>query len=61
MVKGKKEWQKPGFKLFLITVPLLVMVFLFSYLPLAGWIYAFYDYRAGMKLNDCGFVGFRPS
>lgn len=59
MVKGKKEWQKPGFKLFLMTAPLLVMVFLFSYMPLAGWIYAFYDYRAGMKLANCDFVGLK--
>lgn len=43
----------------MITLPLLVLVFLFSYLPLAGWIYAFYDYRAGLKLANCDFVGLK--
>jgi putative aldouronate transport system permease protein len=42
-----------------MIVPLLTLVFLFSYLPLYGWLYAFFDYRAGKKLFDCEFVGFK--
>ena len=52
-------WKKPGFRLFLMTTPLLALVFIFSYLPLSGWRYAFYDYRAGMKLSNCAYVGLK--
>lgn len=55
----KRLWEQPGFRLFLLTTPLLAMVFMFSYLPLTGWSYAFFDYRAGMKLHDTPFVGFK--
>lgn len=51
--------KKDSKKLVLIILPLLVLTFLFSYLPLTGWIYAFYDYRAPLRLNQCEFVGFK--
>lgn len=51
--------RKRGFKLFLLILPFLVLSFLFSYFPLHGWIYAFYDYRAPLKLSQCDFVGFK--
>lgn len=50
--------KKPGFRLFLMSLPFLIAVFVFSYLPLYGWSYAFFDYHAGMNLLDCTFVGF---
>lgn len=49
----------PGFRLFLMTLPFLGLVFAFSYLPLWGWRYAFYDYRPPKALSDCTFVGFK--
>lgn len=49
----------PGVKLFLATVPFLALYFLFCYLPLTGWQYAFYDYRPGYKIQDCEFVGLK--
>lgn len=48
-----------GYKLFLLVLPFLVLIFLFAYYPLYGWIYAFYDYRAPLKLEQCQFVGFK--
>lgn len=51
--------KKSGFRLFLMSLPFLTAVFVFSYLPLYGWSYAFFDYHAGMKLKDCAFVGFK--
>jgi putative aldouronate transport system permease protein len=48
-----------GFRLFLISSPFLIAVFLFSYFPLYGWIYGFFDYRAGLKLFNTPFVGFK--
>jgi putative aldouronate transport system permease protein len=54
-----KGLASPGFRLFLMVSPLLLIVFLFSYLPLYGWIFAFFDYRAGLKLTEVPFVGFK--
>jgi putative aldouronate transport system permease protein len=48
-----------GFRLFLISSPFLIAVFLFSYFPLYGWIYGFFDYRAGLKVFNTPFVGFK--
>ncbi|MFB9277136.1 ABC transporter permease [Cohnella cellulosilytica] len=65
---AEEEWEElregsglkaAGVRLFGLSLPLLLVVFLFSYLPLYGWIYAFYDYHAGMKLTDTEFVGLR--
>lgn len=56
MSKAKK---RESFKLFLMIVPFLILVFLFSYFPLHGWVYALYDYRAPLKLSQCEFVGLK--
>lgn len=42
-----------------MSLPFLVAVFVFNYLPLYGWSYAFFDYHAGMQLKDCTFVGLK--
>ena len=49
--------RQPGFRLFLMIVPLLALVFLFSYVPLYGWTYAFFNYKPGKPLFKCEFVG----
>ncbi len=51
--------SKRGKQLFLLTLPFLVLVFAFSYFPLHGWIYAFYDYKAPLKLFQTEFVGLK--
>ena len=57
-IEGK--WRlTEDFKLFLLMIPVLALVFVFSYLPLAGWRYAFYYYRPGFPLNRCEFVGLK--
>ncbi|HET6485567.1 MAG TPA: sugar ABC transporter permease, partial [Spirochaetia bacterium] len=48
-----------GTRLFLMALPFLAVVFLFSYLPLYGWVYAFFDYRAGLRLRDVRFTGLK--
>jgi len=45
------------YRLFLYALPFLVLVFMFSYLPLYGWLYSFYNYRPGYELSDTPFVG----
>ncbi len=49
--------KKHGFRLFLLVAPLLIMVVLFSYLPLFGWSYAFFDYQPPIPLSQSEFVG----
>ena len=58
-VLAKKKKDAEGKKLFLLILPFLVLCFLFSYFPLHGWVYAFYDYRAPLKLSQCDFVGWK--
>ncbi|MBD2866990.1 sugar ABC transporter permease [Paenibacillus sp. IB182493] len=41
-----------------MALPFLALAFVFSYLPLYGWIYAFYDYRPGIPLSKSEFMGF---
>ena len=47
------------YKLFLMMLPFLIAVFLFAYLPLYGWSYAFYNYKFGIPLSDQEFVGLK--
>lgn len=49
--------RKPSFGLFLTIVPFLVLIFLFSYLPLYGWVYSLFDYRPAKGLFGSDFVG----
>jgi len=50
---------KGGIILFFMSIPVLIATFLFSYLPLLGWQYAFYDFRPGFLLSDTNFVGLK--
>jgi putative aldouronate transport system permease protein len=59
MVIEDKMMMKEKYSLFLMLLPVLVLIFLFSYLPLWGWRYAFYDYTAGGSLNSETFTGFK--
>lgn len=58
-IKSIAVTKTPGFRLFLMSLPFLAAVFIFNYLPLYGWSYAFFDYHVGMKLKDSAFVGFK--
>ncbi|MCR5031701.1 MAG: ABC transporter permease subunit [Lachnospiraceae bacterium] len=55
---GKRP-SKEGYLMFLTVLPFLILSFIFSYFPLSGWIFAFFDYRAPLKLSQCEFVGFK--
>ncbi|MHA7965574.1 ABC transporter permease [Paenibacillus sp. CAU 1782] len=50
--------NKDKYYLFLMALPFLGLAFLFSYLPLYGWLYAFFDYRPGIPLSKSEFLGF---
>lgn len=57
--KTEKLEMEPKFQLFLMAFPFISMAILFGYLPLLGWRYAFFDYKAGDVLNLENFVGFK--
>lgn len=50
---------KRKIKLFLLVLPFLCLVFLFHYVPLAGWAYAFFDYVPGVPLEELSFAGLK--
>lgn len=54
MVVSKK---KKKYQLLFMALPFMLMVFLFSYVPIFGWIYSVYDYIPGVALPDCDFMG----
>lgn len=55
--KLKKKSNVQGKLMFLYILPFLILSFAFSYFPLHGWLYAFYDYRPPLNLSQCDFVG----
>lgn len=63
LLSGSKKEEKfemeTKFKLFLMFMPFIALVAVFSYLPLWGWRYAFFDYKAGDTLSMEKFVGFK--
>ena len=40
-----------------MTIPSIMFILVFSYFPISGWIYSFFDYRIGYKLSRCEFLG----
>lgn len=55
--KKKNDWRSICY--FLWILPFVILVFLFSYFPLHGWIYSFFDYKPPRSLSQCEFVGLR--
>ena len=53
----KKALTGGQITLLLMTIPSILFILVFSYFPISGWIYAFFDYRIGYKLSRCQFVG----
>ena len=46
------------YKLFLLLLPFIILTTVFAYLPLAGWRFAFFNYRPGIPLKMRDFAGF---
>ncbi len=57
--KPKKKKLDQGKRMFLYMLPFLLLCFAFSYFPLHGWVYSFYDYKPPLKLSQCNFMGLR--
>lgn len=52
---NKKRVSK---KKFLCILPFMILLGIFAYYPLYGWIYAFFDYEPPIPLSQSPFVGF---
>ena len=59
LTEEDKYGMEPKYKLFLMVLPFVILCFVFSYLPLWGWRYAFFDYKAGGTLGKDNFVAFK--
>ena len=57
--KDEKPHIDAPLQLFLMLLPFLILVFIFSYLPLWGWRYAFFDYCVGDVLSMENWVGLK--
>ncbi len=55
----KKKATVRSLKPFFFVLPGILFVILFRYVPLWGWVYAFFQYKPGRALADCQFVGFK--
>lgn len=56
-LKGQKG--RTGRKLLLISIPFLLFVTAFSYVPLLGWSISFFRYYPGIPLNKLEFMGLK--
>ena len=55
----KTAKQKNSLKDFLLVLPFLLLIAVFAYYPLYGWVYAFFDYKPPFPLSWDKFVGFK--
>ena len=51
MIKQRKGYIKEGTLYFIIAIPFLVYIFMFSYVTLFGWSYAFVNFRPALGAN----------
>ena len=57
---GERKLKNKGkYSLFLMALPFLLLVFVFSYLPLYGWAYSLFDWRPPFKLSQVPYVGLK--
>ncbi|MBO4920708.1 MAG: sugar ABC transporter permease [Lachnospiraceae bacterium] len=59
LTASAKRKKRKGKIEFLYILPFVLLVAVFSYYPLYGWIYAFYDYRPPYALSQVPFVGLK--
>lgn len=59
LTKRSRKVNKQFLTLLCMAIPCLAFVIVFSYVPLFGWVYAFFDYKPGLSLAQCNFVGLK--
>ncbi|EOL41713.1 hypothetical protein RV11_GL002765 [Enterococcus phoeniculicola] len=60
-IRKKKFWRKVNDQkiLILMVTPLVIWLLVFCYVPLAGWIMAFQDYKPALGVFGSEFVGLK--
>jgi putative aldouronate transport system permease protein len=51
--------KRRGYREFLYIVPFIILIAVFAYYPLYGWVYAFFDYRPPKPMTMDNFVGLK--
>ncbi len=54
-----KMEMEEKYRLFLMMLPVIVLSFVFAYLPIWGWRFAFFDYTPGGSIGPDNYVGFK--
>lgn len=57
VLQNKKKLR--AYREFLYIFPFIVLITIFAYYPLYGWVYAFFDYRPPMPMTMDNFVGLK--
>ena len=55
----KKKLDRERLSFTLMALPFVVFTFIFSYVPLFGWIFAFTNYKPGRSLGNLKFEGLK--
>ncbi len=55
---AKMEMEEK-YRLFLMMLPVILLSFIFAYLPIWGWRYAFFDYKPGGTIGPENYVGLK--
>lgn len=59
VVTKSNSRKAKSIKEFLYILPCIIIVLIFAYYPLYGWVYAFFDYQPPIPLSESPFVGFK--
>lgn len=54
-----QSMKSNSFRKFLYISPFMILLAVFAYYPLYGWVYAFFDYTPPIPLSQSEFVGFQ--
>ena len=54
-----QSMRSNSFRKFLYISPFMILLAVFAYYPLYGWVYAFFDYTPPIPLSKSEFVGFQ--
>lgn len=55
----KKKLNRRGLYLFLFSIPFIIYIIMFCYVPLIGWGFAFVNYRPGLRFSNLKFEGLK--
>jgi ABC-type polysaccharide transport system permease subunit len=54
-----RKHDKKNWSLFFIALPFMLLLIMFQYVPIAGWVISFFDYKPGRPLTAESFIGLK--